>query len=99
RYEASSPLPSCLLDRDLAESGLEAFGNPSRVIETPEVHEEQARRLAQHVRVQGGDLDPVRGQLAYDGVDLVGDEDEVPCRGHSRPHDLEVQGGGHPEVG
>src|SRR6266849_2686128 len=48
-----------------------------RIALAPEVHEQQARRLVQHVAMQCRDLDAVGTQRAQDGVHFAGDQDEV----------------------
>src|SRR6266516_64287 len=48
-----------------------------RIIVGPEVHEEQPRRLRQHVTVQGGNRDAVFVERLYDGVHFTRSKHEV----------------------
>src|SRR6266545_2156899 len=63
------------------ESGAQAAGQLLRVIIGPKVHEEQMRRLYQHVTVQGRHFDAVVSQRFDHGVNLTGEQHEVAGNG------------------
>src|SRR5258708_5019364 len=56
----------------LVERGAQALGELDGVVIGPEVHEDQARLLGQHVAVDRGDLDAIRAQGLDHGIDLRG---------------------------
>src|SRR5258707_6687742 len=72
---------SALYHIHLIESGAQATGQLLRVIIGPKVHEEQMRCVYQHVTVQSCDFDAVVSQRLDHGVDLAGDQNEVPGDG------------------
>ena len=66
-----------LLDVDLVESSAQALGELLRVIIGPEVHEEKARLLIQHVAVQCGHLDAIVTQRFEDRIDLLSSQHKI----------------------
>src|SRR5260221_14338332 len=61
----------------LAQRRLQPAGELLRIVVRPEVHEEEARLLFQHVAVQCGDFDAVFAQGFEDRVHFLGDQDEI----------------------
>src|SRR5262249_8548404 len=82
---------SGLLNGNLAEGRLQSLGDLRRIVDAPEVHEEQPRHFPEHVRVEGRHLDPVALQFTDDRGDLVGDQHEIARGRHALARHLEVQ--------
>src|SRR5438045_3973359 len=94
----TSSLFAVSLGCDLRQSGLDALGDLLGRVDSPEVHEEEARALAEHVGVERRDADAVRLELPDDRVDLVGYEHEVARRRDAAPDGLEVDRVRHPHA-
>src|ERR671933_905694 len=77
----------------LVEGGAKPLGELLRIVVRPEMHEEEARLLAEHVVVQGRDLDAVLAKRAEHRVHLVGREHEIARDGRlAAPGRLEIDG-------
>src|SRR5688572_21603915 len=92
QWPAASPERSfASSDLNLRERRIEPGRKFLRVIVGPEMHEEQARLVVEHVVVQRRHVDPVRVQRLDDWIDLVLGEYEVAGdRGLARAGGLEV---------
>src|SRR6185369_9558224 len=99
----ASGAPASGLRIHLGQRRLEPGADLLRAADGPEVHEEEARRLGEHVGVERGDRDAVRAELAEDRIDLGGQEDEVAGRRHlvagPLADALEVERDGHAHRG
>ena len=66
-----------LLDLHVVERGAQPSCELLRIVVAPEMHEEQARLVVEHVVVDRGHLDAVRAQRLQHRIDLVGGEHEI----------------------
>src|SRR5438067_947440 len=67
------------------ECRMETAGQLGRVVVRPEMHEEESRRLLQHVAVDGRHLDAILAQGAEHRIHFAPDEDEVTSDGGLAP--------------
>src|SRR5260370_1426893 len=82
-----------LPDIHLIERGAQALGQLMRIVVGPEVQEEHSRLFAEHVAVQGGDLDAAGLQGVNHRIDLLGLQHEIAGDGGGvEPRRLEVDG-------
>jgi hypothetical protein len=87
----SSPRPSSSREIDLVERGPQSCRQFCQFIVCPEVHEEQARLVIEHVIVQGRNLDAIVAQNTQHRIDFIGGQDEIPGdRGLAAARRLEV---------
>src|SRR3954451_13589120 len=68
---------SALWDVDMSKRRLEALSELFGVVIGPEMDEEQARQLVQHVVVDGSDLNAVLTHGLQHGGHFLGDQNEI----------------------